>query len=600
MAGVLTPTPKTQFFDNAGAPLAGGKLHTFEAGTSTPKATYTTQAATVANANPVILDASGRADIWLLGPGSYKFRLDDADDVTLWTVDNIPSTESSTVLASTNAALPAAGTAGRLRYVTDNIRGFRHDTGNEWLWTKGRIDAREFRDSGLSDTQALQLAIDTAEANNIPGVWLGDLNETWDIDTTLDLDAISWFGGGATLRWTGAANGRMINCQDASGIVFERGHRARLVLNGQGIADYGIYAAGGPALSFQNAFIGVTFIDFVVTGLMAVPISPDPANDAADMTLIDTDFSNCGVGLHIGEPSHRIFGGFITECTVGVIVNANANIAFFGTVWSSNEKHIQAGVGAIGIHCYQNWFEGNDNANGHILWVPNASTFIYGGVSFDGCTFQPHNTDATAADGVGYFLDLNNWTAAGGSLQIRGGGFAGNNVRGKTIRVPSGLPVYITDFDETQGSTITFTGTLNRLFYRPIRSATALLLGHGTLTGANNGDVVMYNAGAYRFVSNTSGSSVEYGILSATTDDLNIHVPGTGDKVALHWAGTEQIRFVQENAGPGIFLIGESSSDHGQAPANSVVLFLTDNGSGKTQLKARFGTGSSVVIATEP
>lgn len=85
----LTPSPKTRFFTEAGAPLVGGKVYTYAAGTSTPLATYTSQAGTTPNTNPVILDANGEADIWLTGASSYKFTLTDSDDVVQWTVDNI-------------------------------------------------------------------------------------------------------------------------------------------------------------------------------------------------------------------------------------------------------------------------------------------------------------------------------------------------------------------------------------------------------------------------------------------------------------------------------------------------------------------------------
>ena len=36
-----------QFFDNSGAPLTGGKLYSYAAGTTTPQATYTTSAGSV-------------------------------------------------------------------------------------------------------------------------------------------------------------------------------------------------------------------------------------------------------------------------------------------------------------------------------------------------------------------------------------------------------------------------------------------------------------------------------------------------------------------------------------------------------------------------
>jgi len=80
-----------QFFDDNGVPLAGGLIYTYQAGSSTPLVTYTTSSGTVANANPIVLDASGRTpqQIWLLTGYSYKFVLQNADAVLIQTLDNI-------------------------------------------------------------------------------------------------------------------------------------------------------------------------------------------------------------------------------------------------------------------------------------------------------------------------------------------------------------------------------------------------------------------------------------------------------------------------------------------------------------------------------
>lgn len=85
---VLTPSPKMQFFTAAGVPLSGGKVYTYTAGTTTPQATYTDNTGVTPNANPIILDSRGEANIWL-GAAIYKFRLTDANDVDIWTVDYI-------------------------------------------------------------------------------------------------------------------------------------------------------------------------------------------------------------------------------------------------------------------------------------------------------------------------------------------------------------------------------------------------------------------------------------------------------------------------------------------------------------------------------
>ncbi len=84
----LTPNLRQRYFDDNGAPLAGGKLYSYVANTSTPKATYTDQTEDTENANPTILDADGYADVWL-GAGFYKFILKDSDDNTLFTVDQV-------------------------------------------------------------------------------------------------------------------------------------------------------------------------------------------------------------------------------------------------------------------------------------------------------------------------------------------------------------------------------------------------------------------------------------------------------------------------------------------------------------------------------
>lgn len=85
-----------QFFTNDGAPLTGGKIYTYQAGTTTPLPTYTTPLGNVANTNPVILNAAGRPpqEIWLLSQG-YKFAIYTSTDVLIGTWDNIYGTPSA-------------------------------------------------------------------------------------------------------------------------------------------------------------------------------------------------------------------------------------------------------------------------------------------------------------------------------------------------------------------------------------------------------------------------------------------------------------------------------------------------------------------------
>lgn len=123
----LTPVPKIQFFDANGHPLAGGKLYSYSAGTTTPLVTYTDQAGTSANTNPVILDARGEASVWL-GTGPYKLRLTTATDVDIWTVDDIYSEGALSMqelLSSAGSSLVGfiqSGTGATYRTVQSKLR----------------------------------------------------------------------------------------------------------------------------------------------------------------------------------------------------------------------------------------------------------------------------------------------------------------------------------------------------------------------------------------------------------------------------------------------------------------------------------------------
>ena len=80
-----------QFLTTTGLPLNGGLLYTYQAGSSTPLATYSDNAGNVANANPIVLGVDGRpaTEIWLTYGYSYKFVLCDSLNNVIQTYDNL-------------------------------------------------------------------------------------------------------------------------------------------------------------------------------------------------------------------------------------------------------------------------------------------------------------------------------------------------------------------------------------------------------------------------------------------------------------------------------------------------------------------------------
>ena len=93
-----------QFFTNNGTPLSGGKVYTYAAGTTTPKATFTNYTGGTAHSNPIILDSAGRVpggQIWVTEPDAYKFVLYTSTDVLIASYDNIVNQTTSASVAFT-------------------------------------------------------------------------------------------------------------------------------------------------------------------------------------------------------------------------------------------------------------------------------------------------------------------------------------------------------------------------------------------------------------------------------------------------------------------------------------------------------------------
>jgi hypothetical protein len=98
--------------DENGDPYAGAWLFTYQSGTTTKQASYTSEDLSVAHNNPIVLDSAGRVPTGglFLSAASYKFVLapatDDPPTSPYWTVDEVSAT------APFNVNVDVAGTAG--------------------------------------------------------------------------------------------------------------------------------------------------------------------------------------------------------------------------------------------------------------------------------------------------------------------------------------------------------------------------------------------------------------------------------------------------------------------------------------------------------
>lgn len=104
-----------QLFNDNGDPLAGGKIFTYLAGTTTPAATYTNSSGTIAHTNPIILDGAGRVpsgEIWLTDGVTYKFVVQDSVNNLIGTYDNLVGINSNFVNFTNEQEIQTA-TAGQ-------------------------------------------------------------------------------------------------------------------------------------------------------------------------------------------------------------------------------------------------------------------------------------------------------------------------------------------------------------------------------------------------------------------------------------------------------------------------------------------------------
>lgn len=86
----LAPNARWQGRDTTGQPVVNGKLYTYVAGTTTPKATWMDFEQTTPNTNPVVLDGSGEANIYWGDDSYYNIALYTSTGTEVYTQDNYP------------------------------------------------------------------------------------------------------------------------------------------------------------------------------------------------------------------------------------------------------------------------------------------------------------------------------------------------------------------------------------------------------------------------------------------------------------------------------------------------------------------------------
>lgn len=191
MALFLAPIINEQQEDANGAPLSGGTVEVYLAGTSTPVSTFSDKAGLVANTWPIVLNTLGvnnQGAVWITGGSAYKFIIKDSTGVVQRTIDNVSGINDSAAAADqwvVYAGTPTFVSANSFTVPGDQTQTFSFGTRLRTVNTAGVIYATVVRsvfsgsattvtvltDSGALDVglSAVSTGLVTAQNPSIPG-----------------------------------------------------------------------------------------------------------------------------------------------------------------------------------------------------------------------------------------------------------------------------------------------------------------------------------------------------------------------------------------------------------------------------------------------
>jgi len=181
-------------------PLEGGKVFTYEAGTSFAKATYLLADQTQLAANPIILDAYGKASIY--ASGRYKFIIKDQYDVILRIIDNLEYTSPTNLTDQVLDSLTvASGTISEFRSTDFTLSDglISSATVNQSYLSAVDIHVASITDSVLYNASSSAPTIDSATLT-YPVIYNASMSQgTWeDVTLTRPLIASAVFTDGSS------------------------------------------------------------------------------------------------------------------------------------------------------------------------------------------------------------------------------------------------------------------------------------------------------------------------------------------------------------------------------------------------------------------
>lgn len=341
MAVALSPIggAGAQFFNNNGVPLSGGKLYTYEAGTTTPATTYTSLSGTVAHTNPIILDSAGRVpggEIWLTLPDSYKFVLKTSSDVLLGTWDNIQGYSSGSVAYAATEVQTA--TANQTLFVL-----------TEMFYNPGTNTLAVYVDGVNQVVNNSYVESTSTSVTFMAGLHVGALVKFVNVNVaSADASAVTYEPGftGSVATTVEAKLQQTISAEDfgavGNGVATDTTAVANMVSDARLMVSpsNSEYLIGPVNLPAEKTFVGISFL-----GAASNAETLRTSTGAANVKLIGVDLdAAAGIGLHMNTNNCAdvlvVGSNLKTMGSYGVLVNTAATgtdgVVLIGSAISSD------------------------------------------------------------------------------------------------------------------------------------------------------------------------------------------------------------------------------------------------------------------------
>jgi len=311
----ILPQGKTQFLDNNGKPLTSGTVDFYIPSTTTRKTTWQNSAETVANSNPVVLDAGGRAIIY--GDGSYRQVVKDRLGNVIW--DQVTSSTGSGSGSST-----ATGDGD----LVGTIKPWAGMTApNQYVFTYGQEISRTTYSALFTAITSSQSVFCTSGSPTLTG--LSDTTNFW-VGASVEVSCLA--AGFSTIisktssSITLASNANVST--NVTAIIFPWGR-------GNGTTTFNVPDLRGFAIAGNNNMGGVASSTLNTTYFGATdPNSVGAAGGSQSTTLVKGNMGSI-------TPSGTITNGAITN---GAITFPNSNGSADAAGLSSNAVVTSASV----------------------------------------------------------------------------------------------------------------------------------------------------------------------------------------------------------------------------------------------------------------